>query len=61
MMKVQPVTICNDVWIGFNATILKGVTIGAGAIVQPGAVVISNVEEGDIVAGNPAIKTGSAQ
>ncbi len=59
MMKVKPVTINDDVWIGFNATILKGVTIGKGAIIQPCAVVINNVEEGEIVAGNPAVKIGS--
>ena len=46
----------NDVWIGFNATILKGVHIGAGAIIQPGALVIENVEPGAIVSGNPAKK-----
>ena len=34
-----PVIIEDDVWIGFNATILKGVTIGKGSIIQPGAVV----------------------
>ena len=46
----------DDVWIGFNATILKGVHIGAGAIIQPGALVIENVEPGAIVSGNPAKK-----
>lgn len=60
MMKVLPVNIKDDVWIGFNATILKGVTIGRGAIIQPGAVVIGDVEDGEIVAGNPAVKIGVA-
>jgi acetyltransferase-like isoleucine patch superfamily enzyme len=49
-----PVTIEDDVWIGFNATILKGVTIGAGVVVAPGAVVVRNVPAGSRVAGNPA-------
>ena len=56
VIKVLPVVIEDDVWIGFNATILKGVHIGAGAIIQPGAFVIENVEAGSVVAGNPAKK-----
>ncbi len=50
-----PVVIEDDVWIGFNATILKGVTIGKGSIIQPGAVVMKNVTPGTIVSGNPAV------
>ena len=53
-----PVVIEDDVWIGFNATILKGVTIGKGSIIQPGAVVSRNIPAGSIVSGNPAeVKT----
>ena len=48
------VTIENDVWIGFGAVILSGVTIGRGAIVAAGSVVIKNVPAYAIVAGNPA-------
>lgn len=48
------VTIEDDVWIGYNATILKGLTIGAGAVIAPGAVVLRNVAAGTTVAGNPA-------
>lgn len=58
LIKTLPVIIEDDVWIGFNATILKGVRIGAGAIIQPGALVIENVESGSIVSGNPAKKSG---
>lgn len=50
----SPVTIEDDVWIGYNATILKGVTVGRGATVEPGAVVLTNVDPGTTVAGNPA-------
>jgi acetyltransferase-like isoleucine patch superfamily enzyme len=46
------------VWIGCNATILKGVTIGPGAIVAAGAVVTKDVESNTIVAGVPARKIG---
>ncbi len=48
------VIIEDDVWIGFNATILKGVTIGKGSVVQPGTVVSKDVPPGSIVSGNPA-------
>jgi acetyltransferase-like isoleucine patch superfamily enzyme len=54
LMKSKPVIIEDDVWIGFNATVLKGVRIGAGAVIQPGALVIENVPAGATVSGNPA-------
>lgn len=44
----------NDVWIGYNATIMGGCTIGDGAIVAAGALVKENVEPYTIVAGQPA-------
>ncbi|WP_370226183.1 CatB-related O-acetyltransferase [Mesoflavibacter sp.] len=44
----------NDVWIGHNATIMPGVTIGDGAIIATKAVVTKNVEPYTIVGGNPA-------
>ncbi len=53
-MKSKPVLIEDDVWIGFNATILKGVHIGAGAVIQPGALVTEHVLAGATVSGNPA-------
>lgn len=49
-----PVIIEDDVWIGPNATILKGVRIGAGAWVEAGALVTRDVPAGAAVAGNPA-------
>lgn len=48
------VTIKDDVWICFKATILKGVTIGRGAIVAASAVVTKDVPPMVVVAGNPA-------
>jgi len=51
-----PVVIGDAVWIGGNSTILKGVTIGDGAIVARGAIVTKDVEPFTIVAGNPARK-----
>lgn len=53
-LKSAPVFISDDVWIGFNATILKGVSVGAGAVIQPGALVTEDVPAGFIVSGNPA-------
>ncbi|MEZ5025666.1 MAG: acyltransferase [Chitinophagales bacterium] len=50
-----PIIIEDDVWISFNATILKGVTIGKGAVVAANAVVTKNVEPYTVVAGNPAV------
>lgn len=49
-----PITIGNNVWIGCRATILKGVTIGDGAVVAAGSVVTKDVPANCCVAGNPA-------
>lgn len=44
----------NDVWIGYGATIMPGVTIGDGAIIAACSVVTKNVDPYTIVGGNPA-------
>ena len=49
-----PVTICDNVWIGFGASILKGVTVGQGSIVGAGALVTSDVRPWTVVVGSPA-------
>lgn len=54
-IKTSPIRICDYVWISFGAIILKGVTIGEGAIVAAGAVVTKDVEPFTVVAGNPAV------
>lgn len=48
------VVVEDDVWIGPGAAILKGVTVGRGAFVEPGAVVTRDVRPGARVLGNPA-------
>lgn len=48
------IVVGNDVWIGYNATILAGVTIGDGAIIGNNALVTKDVEPYSIVGGNPA-------
>jgi virginiamycin A acetyltransferase len=50
------INIGNDVWIGYNATIMAGVTIGDGAIIATNATVIKDVAPYSIVGGNPAIE-----
>ena len=50
----QPITIEDDVWIGANVIILKGVTIGRGSIVGAGSVVTSNIPRYSIAIGSPA-------
>ena len=50
-----PVVIKDDVFIGMNCLILKGVTIGEGSVVGAGSVVTRDVPSRVIVAGNPAI------
>jgi acetyltransferase-like isoleucine patch superfamily enzyme len=50
-----PVRICEDAWIGADATILKGVTIGARSIVAAGAIVVKDVPTDCIVGGIPAM------
>lgn len=44
----------NDVWIGMDVLILPGVQIGDGAVVGAGSVVTKNVDDYEIVGGNPA-------
>jgi acetyltransferase-like isoleucine patch superfamily enzyme len=51
--KAPPI-IGNDVWIGINSVISRGVTIGDGAVIAAGAIVTKNVEPYSIVGGTPA-------
>lgn len=51
---VAPVIIEDDVWIGTNSLIMKGVTIGRGAVVAAGSVVTMTVPPYTVVGGNPA-------
>ena len=52
--KKGDINIGNDVWIGYNATIMAGVTIGDGAIIATNSTVVKDVEPYSIVGGNPA-------
>lgn len=55
----QPVVVQDDVWIGFRAIVLKGVTLGRGSVVGAGSVVTRNVPPYAIVAGVPARVVGA--
>ncbi len=53
-VTMEPVVIEDHVWIGFKSSILKGVTIGRGAVVAACSVVTRDVAPHTLVAGNPA-------
>lgn len=53
-IQTAPIIINNNVWINFNSIILRGVTIGEGAIIAAGAVVTKNVPPYVLVGGNPS-------
>lgn len=52
-VNLEEVNIGNKAWIGFNVIILKGVTIGEGAIIGTGSVVVNDVNPWHVGAGNP--------
>jgi acetyltransferase-like isoleucine patch superfamily enzyme len=58
-IAAKAVVIEDDVWIGPSATILKGVRIGAGAFVEPGAIVTRDVPAHARLQGNPAQVIGT--
>lgn len=53
-VNTRPIAIQDKVWIGFGVTVLKGVTIGEGAVVGAKSVVTRDVPPWTVVAGNPA-------
>ena len=55
----KPIKVCSGAWIGANAVILCGVTIGRNAVVGAGSIVTKDVEPYTVVVGNPARKIKS--
>ena len=53
-LEMLSTEIGHDVWIGCNAVVMAGVTVGIGAVIGAGAVVTNDVPPYAIVAGNPA-------
>ncbi len=56
--RQEDVSVSDDVWIGYGAILLTGITVGRGAIIAAGSVVTKDVEPYTVVAGNPAKKVG---
>jgi acetyltransferase-like isoleucine patch superfamily enzyme len=53
-VATAPIKICDHAWLGFDVVVLKGVTIGEGAIIGARSVVTKDVPAWTIAAGNPA-------
>jgi galactoside O-acetyltransferase len=53
-IRSAPIVVKDKAWIGFNCIIMKGVTIGEGAVVGAGSVVTKDVPDYAVVGGNPA-------
>lgn len=55
---IKPIVIDDNVWIGSGAIVHGGVHIGTGSVISSGAVVLSDVPAGSLVAGNPGRRIG---
>lgn len=53
--EIEPIKIGNNVWVGYQSVILRGVTIGDNSIVGANSVVTKDVPANTVVAGNPAV------
>jgi acetyltransferase-like isoleucine patch superfamily enzyme len=53
-MQTQPMVIEDNVWLGAHCIVLRGVTIGSGAVVGAGSVVTRSIPAGAVACGNPA-------
>ena len=52
--EIKPVRICRYAWIGQNSFILKGVTVGEGAVIGVNSVVVTDIPPYSVAMGNPA-------
>ena len=59
-VRISPIFIGKAVFLGANTTVLKGVTIGDGAVIGASSVVTGEIPPGVIAAGNPALQIGRA-
>ncbi len=53
-LNASPIIIEDDVWIGHNTTILKGVKIGQGAVIGSGSMVTKDIQPWSVNVGNPS-------
>lgn len=53
--KPRPIVIGDDVWLGVNVTVMKGVTIGANSLIGAGSIVTKDIPANVIAAGNPCV------
>ncbi|BBE16226.1 galactoside O-acetyltransferase [Aquipluma nitroreducens] len=51
---IKDVIIEDNVWLGLNVTLLPGITLGEGSIIQAGSIVVSNIPSLAIAGGHPA-------
>jgi acetyltransferase-like isoleucine patch superfamily enzyme len=58
-IESKPIIVEDEVWIGPMVTILKGVTVGGGAFIEPGAVITRDIPRATRVGGNPATIIGT--
>jgi acetyltransferase-like isoleucine patch superfamily enzyme len=58
LIKSKPIIIEDDVWIGPMVTILKGITIGQSAFIEPGSMITRDIPANARVGGNPAVVIG---
>lgn len=59
-MRSKPIRIDDDAWIGFGASILRGVHIGKGAVIAAGTIVTKDVKPYTVVAGSPSRVIGKS-
>ena len=57
----RPIEIEDDVWIGFNCAIMKGVRIGRGAVIGAGTIITHDVPAYAVMVGNPARQVGESR
>jgi acetyltransferase-like isoleucine patch superfamily enzyme len=58
-IKTAPILICNNVWLGMNTIVLKGVTIGENSVIGANSVVTKSIPANVIAGGNPAKVIGN--
>jgi len=57
-LRLGAIHVCSEAWIAANSVLAPGVTIGSGAVVSLGSVVLADVPQNAIVRGNPAFVVG---